>query len=461
MCAMKNNQNNICSYKESGYTDKANEAADKAASKVEKSKEKKYSSLEEEIADIEEEAMCVKEQVFPYTWEKTEERWKAKFNDLYNDLEKIYREDEKIQCAYKLYINKSSDRTYWNNEILSKYVFVTGGVCENTLDNWRSGRILPGPNSRDAIIQLGFLAYYDREQINELLNCAGLSELYIKGTRINKAVGSNLNDFIYCKMIREKYPFGRESFNVATDCIAKINDIVGKKVKSLRKEQKNNVAESIYKKSTKDMWNDAYNQNDVTEAEQVQISPDERAWGAEVEKYVNENVEAFVFSYTSFFGDITEAFEEQYGTVKRGDIKNDEQDEESEVLYIKGLVKSWGKEFYEILCTAFNTSNNIIKDKMVMPSREDVIILALVLDCDYRKMEEYLQGSSMPELHNSNRVECIIRYALKNNKKVSPKLAIRCVFEHNEKVSTELMFSRFEKALMIASMDRNKKKQFY
>ena len=428
----------MSSYVESSRTTASNKELDKIGEKIGKT-EKQYSNLEEERLDIEKEAIYIKEKVFGQTWDSVGDRWKEEFNCLYTILEQIYRKDKEVQVTYYKILKgeraKDSRITYWNTDILSKCV-LSEGVSKNTLENWKTGK-LPRPTSRDIIIQLGFLAFYDQKQINRLLNCAGMSELYVKGTRLNKTLGSNLNDYIYCKMISQNYPFGKDSFKVARKCIDYINNMVEKEVKRIRKEQKEKNATDPYKKSTIDIWNDIHKFGSDTEEIQVDMK-----WMEESITYVKENIDAFVLSYTGFFAELTQAFEDQYEVVKRGSIQTiDLEDEDKENLYIKNLTQEWGKEFYEILCTAVNTSKHILKGKMVMPSRADIITLGLLLDCYYRQMKKYLRDCSMPELSASNRVEAIIKYALKNEKKVS----------------AGLMFSLLGKLLDINHMDKDRR----
>lgn len=396
-------------------------ASEVALEEIEKL-ENMYSNLEEEKTSIIKEADSIKENVFCHAWDSAGDRWKEEFNCLYIALRKIYQNNKEVQVAYykllKGELANDSRITYWNTDILSKYV-LSNGASKNTLENWKAGK-LPRPNSRDIIIQLGFLAFYDQKQINRLLNCAGMSELYVKGTRLNKTLGSNLNDYIYCKMISQNYPFGKDSFKVARKCIDYINNMVEKEVKRIRKEQEEKIVMESYKKSTIDIWNDIYKLKVDTEEIQEDMQEAESKWMEESIAYVKENIDAFVLSYTGFFAELTQAFEDQYGVVKRGGIQAiDSGDEDKGNLYIKNLTQEWGKEFYEILCTAVNTSKHILTGKMVMPSRADIITLGLLLDCDYRQMKKYLRDCSMQELSASNRVEAIIKYALKNKKKVS------------------------------------------
>ena len=435
----------MSSYAESSRTTAANKELDKVGNEIGKIK-KQYSSLKEEKLDIEKEAIYIKEKVFGQTWDSVGDRWKEAFNSIYKTLEQIYRKDKEVQVAYYKVIKgddacaKDLKITYWNTDILSKCV-LSEGVSKNTLENWKAGK-LPRPNSRDIIIQLGFLAFYDQKQINRFLNCAGMSELYVKGTRLNKTLGSNLNDYIYCKMISQNYPFGKDSFKVARKCIDYINNMVEKEAKRIRKEQKEKNATDPYKKSTIDIWNDIYKLGSNTEEIQVDVQAEEIKWMEESITYVKENIDAFVLSYTGFFAELTQAFEDRYEVVKRGSIQMiDSEDEDKENLYIKNLTQEWGKEFYEILCTAVNTSKHILKGKMVMPSRADIITLGLLLDCDYKQMKKYLRDCSMPELSASNRVEAIIKYALKNEKKVS----------------AGLMFSLLGKLLDINHMDKDRR----
>ena len=425
----------MSSYVKSSRTTASNKELDKIGEKIGKT-EKQYSNLEEERLDIEKEAIYIKEKVFGQTWDSVGDRWKEEFNCLYTILEQIYRKDKEVQVTYYKILKgeraKDSRITYWNTDILSKCV-LSEGVSTGKL---------PRPTSRDIIIQLGFLAFYDQKQINRLLNCAGMSELYVKGTRLNKTLGSNLNDYIYCKMISQNYPFGKDSFKVARKCIDYINNMVEKEVKRIRKEQKEKNATDPYKKSTIDIWNDIHKLGSGTEEIQVNMKEAEIRWMEESITYVKENIDAFVLSYTGFFAELTQAFEDQYEVVKRGSIQTiDLEDEDKENLYIKNLTQEWGKEFYEILCTAVNTSKHILKGKMVMPSRADIITLGLLLDCDYRQMKKYLRDCSMPELSASNRVEAIIKYALKNEKKVS----------------AGLMFSLLGKLLDINHMDKDRR----
>lgn len=406
----------ICmsSYVDGQRTAVSGEKLEKVGEKIGKIK-KIYSNLEEERTDIEREATFIKENVFGDTWNTVGDRWKEKFNDLYeNYLEKECKKDETIQSEYRKSTNdfKDQKRKYWNTDVLAQYI----GVSKGTVENWKKG-MLPNIRSRDSIIKLGFLLKYTREQMDRLLDSAQLPKLYVKGSQTKK-LGRNLNDYIYYQMIYQKYPFGKESFEVATTCIYYINSIVQKEAQKCR-EQKKKTDIGSDKCFTFNILNDILD----NEEEQMGIQPTARAWTEAQAAYVKANIEAFAFSYNNFFAKLTQAFEEQYEIVKRGgNAQINFADQEGDKLYIKNLTQGWGKEFYELLCTAVNTSNHVLKRKMVMPSREDIITLGLLLDCDYEKMKEYLALCSMPELRASDKVEAIIQYTLKYEKKVSPEL---------------------------------------
>ena len=120
----------------------------------------------------------------------------------------------------------SSEKTvyeqYFKNKSLSKFSVNANALARlgnndftiNTIKSWINGTT--SPQDREYVLKLAFWAKYNIEETNKLLECAGMHELYIKGTGNSKNTKSSIRDLIYIYMLRHE----RYSFAEAQDLIS-------------------------------------------------------------------------------------------------------------------------------------------------------------------------------------------------------------------------------------------------
>ncbi len=382
----------------------------------------------DEPEDIKTEAAKIAEEVFPETWESDLKRWSVAFDKVYEDLRHKYNpeDDEKKPLVIKesTYIKENFKRdNVWNYDIL---VWLMGEGSTGTFRNWHTGKCKPRLNRRDDVIHLGFLAGYNADEINRLLRNAGLPILYAKGIRANKGGKRNINDYVYSCMIAQNYPFGEiRSFAVAQKCIEKGTKIIETEVKV--RIQKNKTEK---KKTESSLENTLSIRNYI---ENSSFSKDEEKWISEALRYVEEHISDFSFSYVKFMSDIVREFKKNYNISKWGKKERRPVEGHSEIEYdektrsIHQFTEGWSGYLAEVFATAFNTTEGILKEKMYLPDREDVIVISLLLCGDRQQTDSYLSGCSFEKLYPASRVEAVIIHALDRKKQLSPDYMVKMI----------------------------------
>ena len=370
-----------------GMTQKSEKEVEKLKLKITYPNNKVDLALEKE--GIQKEMESIKNKLFPNTWENNLERWQSAFQEVYIDLKELYLHDPKVQNS--AFVRERFKQEVWNYEVLS--YMLNQAVSVGTLKNWNSGKTSPRLNKRDVVIQLGFLAKYDEEKMNKLLRYANLPILYVKGTRANRGMKININDYVYRRMIEQRYPFGTESFTVAERCSAKATDIIQKAVEEAIKDEKKELVPP--ENSTSSIIEDG---KKLRKKESFSIGEEE--WISDVITYVKEHISSFAYSYIKFMGDLADDFQKNYKLSISGKQYQcyDEEIElyydEEEISSINKLTGEWEGYLGEILSTAFNTKKHKVRMKMYVPNLEYIIVLALLLDGDDKKINTYLEDCS-------------------------------------------------------------------
>lgn len=406
-----------------GMTQKSEKEVEKLKLKITYPNNKVDLALEKE--GIQKEMESIKNKLFPNTWENNLERWQSAFQEVYIDLKELYLHDPKVQNS--AFVRERFKQEVWNYEVLS--YMLNQAVSVGTLKNWNSGKTSPRLNKRDVVIQLGFLAKYDEEKMNKLLRYANLPILYVKGTRANRGMKININDYVYRRMIEQRYPFGTESFTVAERCSAKATDIIQKAVEEAIKDEKKELVPP--ENSTSSIIEDG---KKLRKKESFSIGEEE--WISDVITYVKEHISSFAYSYIKFMGDLADDFQKNYKLSISGKQYQcyDEEIElyydEEEISSINKLTGEWEGYLGEILSTAFNTKKHKVRMKMYVPNREDIIVLALLLAGDDKKINTYLADCSFEKLYPADKVEVIISYGRQKGRELQPESVIELVCKH-------------------------------
>lgn len=407
----------------------------------------------DELEDIKTEAVKIAEEVFPKTWESDCERWSVAFDKVYEDLRHKYNpeDDEKKPSVIKesTYIKENFKRdNVWNYDIL---VWLMGEGSIGTFRNWHTGKCKPRLNRRDDVIHLGFLAGYNADEINRLLRNAGLPILYAKGIRANKGGKRNINDYVYSCMIAQHYPFGEiRSFAVAQKCIEKGTEIIKSAVEACIEKNKTEKKKVIVSSLENTLSIRNYIKNSS-------FSKDEEKWIDEALCYVEEHITDFSFSYVKFMSNIVKEFKENYNISKWGKKEERPVEGDSEIVYdektrsIHQFTEGWSGYLAEVFATAFNTTEGILKEKMYLPDREDVIVISLLLCGNWKQTDSYLSSCSFEKLYPASRVEAVIIYALDRKKRLSPEHMVKMIEkEYPEEIAQRIrsQYTRSQKGLL-------------
>ena len=386
-----------------------------------------------EIESVENEAREIVAKLFPETWDSDFERWSNAFRGVYKYLGDLYKKDPEIQNSP--FVKEHFKRNeVWNYDVL---VSMLGGGSVGTFRNWSTEKSKPRSNKREDVIHLGFLAKYNEEEMNYLLRSAELPLLYAKGIRANKGGEININDHVYTCMISSNYPFGTRSFDVAQKCIEEATQIIQTAVKICVDEKKpltTDVDTLAIRKHIKESI----------------FSEDEEKWINEVLNYVNTNIRAFAFSYVRFMSDIVTVFKTNYNISKGGKkesclLEGYNVEYDKDTLSINKFTEGWNGYLAEVFATAFNTKEGILKKKMYIPDREDIIVLSLLICGDRKQTDSYLRKCSFEKLYPASKVEGIIIYALDKRRTLSPDYVIKMLCEHSSDKTAEKLKTSYLK----------------